>query len=77
MAGDTPALTCEEWLSGKNADPALISLQDGFVATKKQFIPTTSAPQELENIFKVGLNTAPAREEDVSLQFFSLYIVSS
>lgn len=65
VPGDTSALTCEEWFSGKNADPVLISLQDGFVATKKEFITTPQNTQE-ENIFAVGLKTAPQREEDVS-----------
>ena len=61
-------MTCEEWFSGKNADPVLISLQDGFVATKKEFITTQHHTQE-ENIFAVGMQTAPLREEDVSLLF--------
>ncbi|CAL8094712.1 unnamed protein product [Calicophoron daubneyi] len=30
--GDTPALTAEEWMAGKDADPILISLKDGYVA---------------------------------------------
>ncbi|KAL5972238.1 Coronin-1B [Taenia solium] len=30
--GDTPALSADEWMSGKDADPILISLKDGFVS---------------------------------------------
>lgn len=33
--GDTPALTADEWLDGKNAKPVYISLKDGYVPTKK------------------------------------------
>lgn len=33
--GDTPALTAEEWLSGKDATPIMISLRDGYKPTKK------------------------------------------
>ncbi|TPP60830.1 Coronin [Fasciola gigantica] len=29
--GDTPALTAEEWMAGKNADPVLISLKEVYV----------------------------------------------
>lgn len=36
--GDTPALTAEEWLSGKDAAPILISLRDGYKPTKKSGI---------------------------------------
>ncbi|KAG9465574.1 hypothetical protein GDO78_018074 [Eleutherodactylus coqui] len=32
--GPDPALTAEEWLSGKNAEPLLISLKDGYVPSK-------------------------------------------
>ncbi|KAF8566958.1 hypothetical protein P879_04767, partial [Paragonimus westermani] len=33
--GDVPALTVEEWMSGKDADPILISLKDGYVPKTK------------------------------------------
>lgn len=33
--GDIPALTAEEWLSGQNAAPVLISLRDGYKPVKK------------------------------------------
>lgn len=34
--GDNPALTAEEWIAGKNSDPILISLKDGYVPTHKE-----------------------------------------
>jgi hypothetical protein len=38
-------LTADEWFSGKDADPKLISLEDGFqVKAKQEFV--TSAPEE-------------------------------
>lgn len=33
--GDVPSLTAEEWVTGKNADPILISLKEGYKPTKK------------------------------------------
>ena len=29
-AGDEPALTADEWIEGKDADPIMISLEEGF-----------------------------------------------
>ncbi|KAI7850850.1 hypothetical protein BDC45DRAFT_517296 [Circinella umbellata] len=43
--GDEPALTAEEWFSGKNADPKKIDLSQGFQAKEKQEF-TPSAPAE-------------------------------
>ena len=63
VPGDTSALKADDWFSGQNADPVLISLKDGFVATKKEFIAVNTHQEE--NIFDVGLKQAPAREEDV------------
>lgn len=36
--GDTPALTAEEWISGTNATPIMISLREGYKQTKKSGI---------------------------------------
>ncbi|ESN94102.1 hypothetical protein HELRODRAFT_115173 [Helobdella robusta] len=33
--GDIPALTADQWLAGKDAEPILIPLKDGYVPTKK------------------------------------------
>ncbi|XP_065187614.1 coronin-2B-like [Sycon ciliatum] len=40
---DEPSLTAEEWLSGKNAEPKLINLKDGFVPSSR---PTFVAPEK-------------------------------
>jgi len=38
-AGEEPALSAAEWLSGKNAPPKLVSLEAGYVPPKnKQFV---------------------------------------
>lgn len=34
-AGDEPALTADEWIGGKDAEPILISLEEGFKAKEK------------------------------------------
>ncbi|KAF4527162.1 hypothetical protein B566_EDAN007187 [Ephemera danica] len=34
--GDVPAMTAEEWLAGKDAEPLLISLRDGYAPSNKQ-----------------------------------------
>lgn len=35
-AGPDPALEAEEWFAGKNGNPILISLKDGYVSTKSR-----------------------------------------
>jgi len=69
VPGDTSALKADDWFSGQNADPVLISLKDGFVATKKEFIAVNTHQEE--NIFDVGLKQAPAREEDLKKSFYA------
>lgn len=39
--GPDPALTAEEWLSGKDAEPLLISLKDGYVPSKSRELKVT------------------------------------
>jgi coronin-1B/1C/6 len=34
-AGDMPALSAEDWSAGKDAEPILISLRDGYVPSTK------------------------------------------
>ena len=41
--GDQPSVSAEEWISGVNKDPILISLREGFVATEK---PAFVAPEK-------------------------------
>ncbi|XP_073492110.1 coronin-1A [Aquarana catesbeiana] len=40
-AGPDPSLTAEEWLSGKNAGPLLISLKDGYTPSKSRELKVT------------------------------------
>jgi len=35
-AGEEPALTAHEWISGKNAPPKLVSLETGYVPPKNK-----------------------------------------
>merc|ERR1711991_523381 len=42
-ASGEPALTADEWLGGSDANPNLVSLRDGFVATTASFTPTEEA----------------------------------
>lgn len=35
-AGDIPAISADEFFEGKNADPIMVSLKDGFVPTQKE-----------------------------------------
>ncbi|KNC46307.1 coronin [Thecamonas trahens ATCC 50062] len=42
-AGGVPALTADEWFGGSDADPILVSLRDGFVATEASFNVTAEA----------------------------------
>ncbi|KAM9304756.1 coronin-1A [Gastrophryne carolinensis] len=39
--GSDPALTAEEWLEGKNAEPLLISLRDGYTPSKSRELKVT------------------------------------
>lgn len=48
-AGDTPALTADEWIDGKDAEPVLMSLKDGFVSsTKKGELKVSKKPNILD-----------------------------
>jgi len=58
--GDEPALTKEEWYSGKNSTPKLVSLEGGFTATTKatgnfqQSAPSSSSndsPSDLKGAY--------------------------
>ena len=45
--GDTPSLTAEEWFSGKNKNPILINLANGFVPAVREFV--TEAVEEVND----------------------------
>jgi len=47
--GDKPSLTADEWIAGKNANPLLISLKDGFVPSRVEFnAPVIESKKEQE-----------------------------
>ncbi|XP_035204835.1 coronin-1C-like [Stegodyphus dumicola] len=49
---DIPAISAEEWIDGKDADPVLISLKEGYVPSKKQELKTISKSNILDNMPK-------------------------
>ncbi|KAI8148473.1 hypothetical protein BJV82DRAFT_592242 [Fennellomyces sp. T-0311] len=66
--GDEPALTADEWFSGKNADPKKIDLSEGYeVKEKQEFTP--SAPAE-EAVEAAPAAAAPKNDKDVSDDYF-------
>ncbi|KAJ1524470.1 hypothetical protein ONE63_010966 [Megalurothrips usitatus] len=57
-AGDTAALSAEEWMDGKNAEPILVSLRDGYTSTKKSDLKV-AAPGGKRNVLdKLGKNSS-------------------
>jgi len=69
VMGDTAACTSDQWFKGESPDPILISLQDGFVPTKKEFVVEKKESKN-ENIFEVNKQSAPKREEDLRKAFY-------
>ncbi|GFQ70042.1 coronin-1C, partial [Trichonephila clavata] len=49
---DTPAISAEEWIDGKDADPTLMSLKEGYVPSKKQELKPISKSNLLDNMPK-------------------------
>ncbi|EEC06919.1 Coronin-1C_i2 protein, putative [Ixodes scapularis] len=49
-AGDTPAISAEEWAEGKDADPVLISLKEGYTASTKQDFAVAKKPNILNKM---------------------------
>uniref|UniRef100_A0A8D2JGJ4 Coronin n=1 Tax=Varanus komodoensis TaxID=61221 RepID=A0A8D2JGJ4_VARKO len=65
-AGPDAALTSEEWLSGKNADPILISLKEGYTPQKREFKvnPTLlQGPKRSQHLHEGSLQGGPALEQ--------------
>uniref|UniRef100_A0A8C4S9H7 Coronin n=1 Tax=Erpetoichthys calabaricus TaxID=27687 RepID=A0A8C4S9H7_ERPCA len=56
-AGPEPALEAQDWLEGKNADPLLVSLRDGYVPLKNR---------ELKVVKKNILDSRPAPRRSMS-----------
>lgn len=48
--GDTPAISAEEWAAGKDADPILINLKEGYTASTKQDFSVTKKPNILNKM---------------------------
>ncbi|XP_065283537.2 coronin-6 [Dermacentor albipictus] len=48
--GDTPAISAEEWAEGKDADPILINLKEGYTASTKQDFSVTKKPNILNKM---------------------------
>ncbi|XP_029417287.1 coronin-6 isoform X15 [Nannospalax galili] len=59
--GPEPALEAEEWLSGQDADPVLISLKDGYVPPKHRELRITK-----RNILDVHPPSGPRRSQSAS-----------
>ncbi|XP_006005976.1 coronin-1A isoform X1 [Latimeria chalumnae] len=56
-AGPDPALDAEEWFSGKNANPILLSLKGGFVSTKSRELKVT------KNVLGTKVRKSPFNNE--------------
>ncbi|XP_060060060.1 coronin-6 isoform X2 [Erinaceus europaeus] len=59
--GPEPALEAEEWLSGQDAEPVLISLKDGYVPPKHRELRVTK-----RNILDVRPPSGPHRSQSAS-----------
>ncbi|KAG3269667.1 coronin-6 isoform X7 [Ictidomys tridecemlineatus] len=59
--GPEPALEADEWLSGQDAEPVLISLRDGYVPPKHRELRVTK-----RNILDVRPPTRPPRSQSAS-----------
>ncbi|XP_066492674.1 coronin-6 [Tiliqua scincoides] len=64
--GPEPALEAEEWLSGKDAEPILISLRDGYVPVKNRELKVTK-----KNILDCKPPTGPRRSQSTCEANFS------
>ena len=65
-AGPEPSLTIEEFLSGKNADPILISLETAFVPGIKEFVTSGTPPSETAD------TKAPVTDKEYQEAYHSL-----
>ena len=59
--GPEPALEADEWLSGQDAEPVLISLRDGYVPPKHRELRVTK-----RNILDVRPPSGPRRSQSAS-----------
>lgn len=59
-AGPDPALEAEEWFEGKNGDPILISLKNGYVPGKNREIKVVKKNILDNKVTKNTENSSPA-----------------
>lgn len=65
--GPEPALEADEWMSGKDADPILTSLRDGYVPIKNRELKITK-----KNILDSKPPTGPRRSQSTCEANFSV-----
>eukprot|EP01134_Creolimax_fragrantissima_P004365 CFRG4365T1 len=71
--GDTPSLTADEWLSGKNGNPILISLKDGFKPAQKEFVAPVIVKEEPASInFEEGYHRLESENKKLLAQIKDL-----
>ncbi|CAE1244346.1 CORO1B_1C_6 [Acanthosepion pharaonis] len=49
-ADEAPAISAEDWFNGKDADPVLVSLKEGFVSTQKESVKTVRRSNILDKM---------------------------
>jgi len=59
--GEEASLTADEWLAGQNADPKLVSLEDGYVPPKHKTLEVTKVEEVTEKEL-----TAPEMKQKIT-----------
>lgn len=80
-AGPEPALEAEEWFEGKNGDPILISLKNGYVPVKnrefkvvKQNILDTKVTKNFENSSPANKTASSTLNVSICLNRIALFL---
>ncbi|XP_076364332.1 coronin-1C-like isoform X2 [Tachypleus tridentatus] len=60
---DVPAISAEEWVDGKEAEPILVSLKEGFVPSRKQEFKVTKKSNILDKMPKQSTQVASAASD--------------
>ncbi|XP_013792293.2 coronin-1C-like isoform X2 [Limulus polyphemus] len=60
---DVPAISAEEWVDGKEAEPILVSLKEGFVPSRKQEFKVTKKSNILDKMPKQSAQAASAASD--------------
>ncbi|CAI9741049.1 coronin-1C-A isoform X1 [Octopus vulgaris] len=58
-ADESPAISAHDWFNGKDADPVLVSLKDGFKSTAKEPLKTVRRSNILDKMKPAGGNDSP------------------